>query len=293
MPDVTAQTGAIVEWLEAHALGLVIWGVILFVVFRFARPLIHRLLMRAVRVSDGATGASAEGAAETAKRVATVEDLLARVLKFGVVLAGVILLFSVFDLWPVLAGLGLVAAALTLAGQSIVLDYLMGILILLEGPYFKGDVIAIGGIEGTVEEVGIRRTIIRDTSGTVHSISNGEIRIASNLTRVYASAVVDIGGIADRDIERAIEVMDRVGADLAADEAWQDRILEQPKYASTTAFTDLGVTLRMSGKVRPADRWAAAAELRRRLAVAFAEADVVPNRRPVGAPSPTDREPNL
>jgi small conductance mechanosensitive channel len=288
MPDVTAQTGALVEWLEAHAVGLVVWGVALFLVYRFARPLIHRLLMRVVRASSTQSDVPAESAAEVAKRVEMVEDLLARVLRLGVVLAGVVLLFSVFDLWPVLAGLGLVAAALTLAGQSIVLDYLMGILILLEGPYYKGDVIAVGGIEGTVEEVGIRRTIVRDTSGTVHAISNGEIRIASNLTRVYASAVVDIGGIRDRDIERAIGVMDRVGAELAADAAWMDRILEPPKYVSTTAFTDLGVTLRMSGRVRPADRWTVAAELRRRLAAAFAEADVVPNRRPVGAPGVTD-----
>ncbi len=69
-----------------------------------------------------------------------------------------------------LAGLVVVLAALTLAGQSIVLDYLMGLLILAEGQYYKGDWIAVGTVEGTVEEVGIRRTIVRDASGTVHSM---------------------------------------------------------------------------------------------------------------------------
>ncbi len=124
-------------------------------------------------------------------------------------MAGVLVIIGVFDLWPLFAGLGIVAAALTLAGQSIVLDYLMGILILVEGQYYVGDFVSLGGVEGTVEEIGFRRTTIRDTSGTVHSISNGEIRISSNFTRIYASAVVDIQGIRDEDVERAIDVMPR------------------------------------------------------------------------------------
>jgi small conductance mechanosensitive channel len=86
-----------------------------------------------------------------------------------VVAAAIAVVLAVFDLWSVLAGLGLVLAALTLAGQAIILDYLMGILILVEGQYFKGDVVQLGTIEGTVEEVGLRRTVVRDPSGTVHS----------------------------------------------------------------------------------------------------------------------------
>jgi len=73
--------------------------------------------------------------------------------------------------------------------------------------------------------------------------------------------------------------MDRVGAELASDPAWADRILESPRYVSTTAFTDLGVTLRMSGRVRAGDRWAVPAELRRRLGPALREAGIKPNRR--------------
>jgi small conductance mechanosensitive channel len=66
----------------------------------------------------------------------------------------------------------------------------MGTLILLEGQYYTGDTIAAAGVEGLVEEVGLRRTVIRDMSGTVHSISNGQIRTSSNLTRIHAMAVV-------------------------------------------------------------------------------------------------------
>jgi moderate conductance mechanosensitive channel len=134
--------------------------------------------------------------------------------------------------------------------------------------------------------------VLRDASGTVHSIANGEIRINSNLTRYYASAVVDVVGIGESDVGRAIEVMDRVGAELAADAAWADHLLEPPAYVSTTAFTDLGVTLRMVGRVLPADRWKVSSELRRRLSIAFAEAGITPNRRPIGASSGPSGDPD-
>ena len=165
---------------------------------------------------------------ETDRRVATLEDLFAKILRFAVVVALMIVFLGVFDLWSVVAGLGLVLAALTLAGQSIILDYLMGILILTEGQYFKGDVVQLGTVEGTVEEVGLRRTVVRDARGTVHSVSNGTIRVSSNRTRTYALATVDLDGIADRDVEGVIEVLDAVGLALSEDEAFAPMLLDVP-----------------------------------------------------------------
>ena len=76
------------------------------------------------------------------------------------------------------------------------LDYLMGILILIEGHYYKGDWIAIrgplGAVEGEVEDIGLRKTTIRDNAGTVHNVSNGLIRLSSNLTRVYSVASAEV-----------------------------------------------------------------------------------------------------
>lgn len=175
---------------------------------------------------------------------------------------------------------------MTLAGQSIVLDYLMGFLILVEGQYYVGDVVNVGGVEGTVEEVGFRRTTIRDSSGTVHSTSNGLIRTSANLTRIYASAVVDIQGIRDADVERAIAAMSQVGADLAADPDWAPRLLAPPGQPIAFAFTDLGATIRMSCRVVPEDRWLVAAEVRKRVSTAFADAGISPNRRTGGASAP-------
>jgi small conductance mechanosensitive channel len=275
-----------VTWLEQHGLALVIWAVVLFLVFRFAHPLIHRLLLRVVRVQDVSLGGEDAQRYEVEKRVKTLEDLLSKALRAGVVVAGIVVIMGVFDLWPLVAGLGIVAAALTLAGQSIVLDYLMGILILVEGQYYVGDFVSLAGVDGTVEEIGFRRTTIRDTSGTVHSISNGEIRISSNFTRTYASAVVDIQGIRDEDVERAIDVIRDVAEALAADPDWSPRLLAPPGQPLAFAFTDIGATIRLSCRVVPDDRWRVAAELRKRIAIAFTAAGIEPNRRTGGSAPP-------
>ena len=275
-----------VDWFRAHGLAILFWAILLFLLYRFAQPLIHRLLVGIVRAQEVALGSDDARRNELEKRVKTLEDLLSKALRVGVFVAGVLVLIGLFDLWPVFAGLGILAAALTLAGQSIVLDYIMGVLILVEGQYYIGDVVNIGGVEGTVEEIGFRRTTIRDTSGTVHSISNGEIRTSANLTRTYASAVAEIVGIRDADVDRAIEVMQRVGADLAADPEWSPRLLAPPSQPVVFASTDLGATIRMSTRVVPEDRWRVAAEVRKRIATAFAEAGIQPNRRTGGSSAP-------
>ena len=274
------------DWFEAHGLALLFWAILLLLVYRFARPLIHRLLVGVFRAQEATLGSEDAQKTELDKRVKTLEDLLSKALRLGVIVAGVLVVIGLFDLWPIFAGLGLLAAALTLAGQSIVLDYLMGFLILVEGQYYVGDVVNLGGVEGTVEEVGFRRTTLRDSSGTVHSVSNGLIRTSANLTRIYASAVVDIQGIRDADVERAIAAMGQVGADLAADPEWSPRLLAPPGQPIAFAFTDLGATVRMSCRVVPEDRWRVAAEVRKRISTAFAEAGIEPNRRTGGSAAP-------
>jgi small-conductance mechanosensitive channel len=226
-------------------------------------------------------------AEESVKRVTTLENLVATILKVTVAIVAALVVLTIFDLLPVIAGLGLVAVALTLAGQSIVLDYLMGILIVLEGPYYKGDWVQLGGVEGEVEEIGMRRTIIRDSSGTVHSVSNGETRIASNLTRIFARMLVDITVAYGTDVERATIIANEVGDAMLIDPAWTGRLLEAPRLLRVDALGELGMTLRVAGKVRASDRFVAPGELRKRLLAAFqANGIEIPVRARVVASQP-------
>jgi len=269
MPDVSGQTDQLISFLENSGVQLLIITVVALIAFRLIRPLVHR---RVVGLIESRSGDGEEGrltAEESRKRVETVESLISKTLRFAVVVLFILVVMTIFDLLPVIAGLGLVLAALTVAGQDIIRDYLMGILILVEGPYFKGDWIQVAGVEGTVEEIGIRRTVLRDATGTVHSVSNGEIRTASNLTRVYAMLAVDVTVAFETDLAKATAVVDQVGREMAEDPDWGPRLLDTPSLLRVGAFTQLGVPLRVSGRVRAADRFSAPGELRRRLLEAF------------------------
>lgn len=270
MPDPNVAVEGLTSWLSQNAGWLLLVSLMLFLAFRGARPLIHRFLLRAIKAQQAAVGDQPTHDLEVERRVATIEDLLNKVLRFGLFVGVIAMLLGIFDLWSLLAGFGLVIAALAFAGQSIILDIIMGVLILVEGQYFKGDFVSINGIDGTVEEVGVRRTLVRDARGTLHSISNGLIRSSSNFTRTYAQATVDIDGVADRDVETVIGILNDVGAAIAADAELGPLLQAVPGYSSTIRLTASGSTLRFSGKVRPEARAQIEAETRRRVAASLA-----------------------
>ncbi len=263
----------LINWVSTNAIALVVGLVVLVVIYRFALPLVHRFVLAVLKAQEVTLEKGGAPADEVRKRAATLEDLLARLIKFGVFALLIMLILSVLDLWPMLAGLGLLAAALTIAGQAIILDYLMGVLILAEGQYFKGDWLTVdlpnGVVAGEVEEVGLRRTVLRNAQG-VHSISNGLIRSSSNATRVYSTMTVDVQVLRAGQIDKVIELANEVGALMAADPDWKDRLLEPPSFLFVTGLSLDGAVLRLRGRVKPGQQWLAASELRRRLATALA-----------------------
>ncbi len=267
----------LVGFLEANWFALIFWSVLALVVFRLIRPIVRRLADRVIR-SREAKGMDPAELNELRKRLATVEDLVAKLLRAIVILVVLVVVLTLLDLVSVILALGLLLAGIAIAGQSIVLDYLMGILILVEGQFYVGDTVTIATgnvtVSGVVEEIGLRRTILRDLSGTVHSVSNGEVRVSSNLTRVYAVLQVEIPIVPEADIEQAIAVTNRVGSEMYADPEWSNKLLEAPAFGAIPSVSDLGVTLRAIGRVQGADRFSAASELRRRLLVAFAAENI-------------------
>ena len=276
------DTTSVTTWLTEHGPGLVIGAIVLFVLFRLARPAIHRVVVGLLRAQTKSAPAGSSTAEEVAKRAATLEDLLHKLVRALFVIGIAVLILSAFDLWPLLAGLGLVAAALTLAGQDIVLDYLMGFLILVEGQYYKGDWIAVAGplgaVEGEVEDIGMRRTTIRDATGTVHSVSNGLIRLSSNRTRIYSVASAEVTVLRPQELDRAIDVATTVATDMANDREWAPVLLDTPVQIAVIGMSVDGVTFRVARRVSPPGRLKVASELRRRLALALSEAAIETRR---------------
>jgi small conductance mechanosensitive channel len=213
-------------------------------------------------------------AAEIKKRQDTIETLAVNVIRFFVVvIAGLMILETSFklDIGPAIAGLGIAGIAIGLGTQHLVRDYLNGALILIENQYARGDVVRIAGVTGKVEDFTLRRTTLRDQDGTVHTVPNGEITVASNLTRVFARVNQDIQVVYGTNIERATGVINGVGEAMATDPHWSDLILEAPKVERVSALGEYGITLKVLGSVRASEQWNVGGELRKRLLDAFAE----------------------
>jgi small conductance mechanosensitive channel len=268
----------IIRWLLTRGLILLAGSVVLLFLYRLGTSAIHRVIPRLLRAQAEHMPADSGSADELAKRVATIEDLLTRLLRVVVIALLGSLALAVFDLWTVLAVIVLVVVAVTFATQDVVLDYVMGFLTLVEGPFFKGDWVRVGGsggVEGTVEEIGLRRTLLRDGMGSVHAISNGLIRQSTNVTRVYSVATVELQVLRAADLERAIETVLRVTRELTGDGDWRDRIaVDEPSAVWVTGLTLDGATLRVQQRVVAGEHGPVASELRRRLAKALAETSI-------------------
>jgi small conductance mechanosensitive channel len=89
------------------------------------------------------------------------------------------------DVGPAIAGLGVVGIAVGFGAQTLIRDWLAGIFIVLENQFSEGDHVRIAGVDGVVEDFGLRRTTLRDAEGTLHTVPNGAIVVSSNLTRPH------------------------------------------------------------------------------------------------------------
>jgi small-conductance mechanosensitive channel len=274
MPDFTKSPWAeTLDWFHRTGGPIALIVVVAFVAIRASRIFIHGIV-KTLLDREATEGTARElSAVEVKKRIDTLDSLGANVLQaFVVAIAGIEVLDILnLNIGPAIAGLGIAGIALGFGAQSLVKDYLNGTLILIENQFSKGDVVRIGGVSGTVEDFSLRRTTLRDLDGVVHTVPNGEIGVASNMTRVWARINLDAQVAHGTDVDRAIEVIDNVGRELAGEPAWTKRILEAPRVERVEAIGELGVTLKILGTVRAQDRWTAAGELRRRLLVAFRE----------------------
>ncbi|HXG40600.1 MAG TPA: mechanosensitive ion channel family protein [Candidatus Limnocylindrales bacterium] len=305
--DLPAPLGDVLATYGGTALRILLIVLGAWIALRIARIFVHGLV-KALLDREATEGTAQElSAVEIKKRMDTIESLGLNVVQFFVVVIAAIMVLRElqYDIGPAIAGLGVIGIAVGFGAQSLVRDYFNGALILIENQFAKGDVVTIAGVTGTVEDFTLRRTTLRDLDGVVHTVPNGEIKVASNRTRVWARINQDVTIAYGTDLEKAIEVVDAVGRELAEDPLWKRRILEAPRVERVEALGTYGVTLKILGSVRAPDQWAAAGELRRRLLRAFAEHGIeIPRPQrvvfageppgpvavPAGPGAPTDEE---
>jgi small-conductance mechanosensitive channel len=247
--------------------------VLAYVALRVSRLFVHGLV-KALVDREATEGTAQElSAVEIKKRMDTLDALGSRVLQAFILIIAAITVLDVVDLniAPAVAGLGVVGIAVGFGAQSLVRDYFNGALILIENQFSLGDVVTLAGVTGTVEDFSLRRTTLRDLDGVVHTVPNGEIKVASNRTRTWARINEDVTVTYGTDVDKAIAAVDRAGAEMRDDPVWKRRVLEPPRVDRVEALGEFGVTLKILGSVRAIDQWSAGGEFRKRLLAAFAE----------------------
>jgi small conductance mechanosensitive channel len=252
-------------------LSLVAIAVFAVVAVRLVRVAVHRLVQAVLDPADAEGTAQQLTAAEIQRRIDTIETLGTRSLQALVVVVAVLMALHKlgYEIGPAVASLGVVGIAVGFGAQSLIRDYFNGVMILVENQFSIGDVVTIAGVTGTVEDLSLRRTALRDLDGVLHTVPNGEIKVASNRTRTWARINQDVTIAYGTDLDRAFGVVDELGQAMATDPLWKRRVLEAPRVDRVEALGEYGVTLKILGSVRAVDQWAAGSELRRRLLAAF------------------------
>lgn len=258
----------IVNWLSQHGgriLLIIALSVALYFLLRhFVPVMIKRTISRRMK-----------GRPKTAikKRTDTLNSVL---INTGAVVIAIITIFTILaeigiNVAPALAGLGVAGIAIGFGAQSLVKDLFNGLLILMENQYGVGDVIEIAGKIGTVEEVNLRRTVLRDLDGIVHSVPNGEIGVASNYTKEWSRVNMNVSVGYGEDLSHVIEVVNRVGKEMAADPDWAPQIMKAPQVLRVDAFEDSGIAIKIVGETKQMQQWAVMGELRLRIKKVFDE----------------------
>ena len=178
-----------------------------------------------------------------------------------------------FNIGPLLASAGVVGLAVSFGSQSLVRDFVTGFFLQLEHQFALGDVVRIGAFEGTVENITLRLVYIRDASGALHIIPNGQITQVTNLTRAWGRISVDVE-VAWRDVDRAERAVTQAAKALGTDPAWADALLEPPRVLGIEKIGGGAITLRTIARVDPYRRDDVARDLRLRIKRALDEAGI-------------------
>lgn len=212
-------------------------------------------------------------ATEAKKRAQTLGNILRHVLLIVIFFTAILMILGELgiQLAPLLATAGIGALAIGFGAQSLVKDFISGFFIILEDQYRIGDVIEVAGVSGLVESVSLRKTVLRDLEGRVHTIPNGEIKVVSNLSKEWSQAVVDIGISYRDDVDRIIALLTQIGKELAGEEPYQSAILESPQILGVERFGESQLVIRMIVKTMPLKQWEVGRELRRRIKNRFDE----------------------
>lgn len=279
--DVTDSLGELAIKLVAL---LIVAIVLLFVVRisvkRFVNAAVKRAQNRAPEISQRAE--NTEDLSQlvmeqrTVQRSKAVGQIVRSVLSLIIWSVTIIMVLSILgiNVAPILASAGVAGVAIGFGAQTLIKDFLAGIFIIFEDQYGIGDIVDLGPAVGTVEEVGLRITRLRDLGGVVWYVRNGEILRVANRSQGWTLAIVDVPVAYNEDLERVRQVVDKVGQEMLEDPQYFGQLLGIPTYAGVEQVTGDAVFLRIVAKTAPDQPIQMARIIREKLKMAFDESGI-------------------
>ena len=283
------------EWLNGHGLGWIISQRVIetvslvigsIIVYYLGRILISWSIKHMFSASAKYRAWHHKDVEKRQKTLLQLIESFWRIIIMAYVAAMVANKLFLFDLSPLFASAGIIGVALGFGAQSLVRDFLSGVFIITENQYRVGDIVDIMGAAGTVERVGTRSTVIRDSDGNVHYIPNGTINHVINKTMGYSISRFTLQLEPSVDIAQVTEIINATGQALATEAKWKKKIIDPPRFVAVGDITGRSVELTISGKTQPSDQWAVTSEMRKRLLEQFEEQNISLSTLPTTAFSP-------
>ncbi|HZY62761.1 MAG TPA: mechanosensitive ion channel domain-containing protein [Edaphobacter sp.] len=252
----------IIDFVSKDLPRLLVVLIIAFILQRLVILFVNRMKRRADRHV---------GNSQRAAQLRTVAAII-RATSYGVIGFIVLLhVLSVFNinLTPLLASAGVVGVGIGLGAQSIFKDMLNGIFILVEDQYNVGEVIKIAGVQGTVEDLTLRLTRLRDGEGTLHTIPNSQIEIVANLSRDYSVASLPVSVDASANPDKVMAVLRKLANEVRKDVAFKQVIISDPDILGVNDVRGREVIYPVNLRVRANQKDPVLRELRRRIILEF------------------------
>ncbi|HZQ70624.1 MAG TPA: mechanosensitive ion channel family protein [Terriglobales bacterium] len=205
------------------------------------------------------------------QQIRTLAGVINSIGTFVILFVGAleVLKYVGLDLAPLLASAGIAGLAIGFGAQTLVKDFINGFFVLLEDQYNIGDNVQLGGVRGTVEDMTLRRTVLRDDDGTVHIIPNSQVQIVSNMTRDWAQLTLKVSVAYSESTDKVVKILDEVGTELRHDPLFADDIVADIQVPGIDRVGNGEAEYLVLIKTRPNKQYAVSREMRRRIKDCF------------------------
>ncbi|MBA7686585.1 hypothetical protein ES703_95035 [subsurface metagenome] len=258
-------------WFLDHGVPIIVVAVLSYVGYRITKAILPRLIERFITLR----GKGRRVQTRLAKRSQTLSSVLTNTIGVIIAIVATFMILSEVgvNITPLLAGAGIAGLAIGFGAQHMIRDLIAGFFIIIEDQYDVGDVIRVNNnIAGGVEGLNLRRTLLRDLDGILHVVPNGEIKMASNFTKMWSRAHLNISVAYKEDLDRVMSVIRKTWEELAENPDWGPFLISKtPWLLRVDEFGDSGITIKVVGETQPGKHWDTMGELRRRIKKVFDE----------------------